>query len=324
MTFSTSYGIRNIRSEFINRYSMGPGNVLGNEATPSVLALADGGFAISYTWNSIAHPTDFGVFLERYTSAGAFRPFAGNLLGYTYLDSIQTGVTLKDPDSAQLSDGRIITTWTKVGNGVHYAIVDPVTGAKTTDDTFLAGSSSSDFNSDVAALRTGGAFVVASEINAGPGDQDARLGFYNSGGALQTSVALGGGSFRDEQAPSVDVLSNGNVVVAYERELVDNTDTFGLTVEIYTSAGVQVLAPFHFDVAGSQNRHPQVKALSAGGFVVFYEDNQNGALGRCPALDPGRRSGFGQQRFPEDNRTGQWLHHRNLDRQWRGYRDGAV
>jgi Ca2+-binding RTX toxin-like protein len=278
MAITTSYGVANIRSEFINRYSMGPGNIGANEGVPSVIALADGGFALSYIWNSFANPADHDVLFERYTATGGFRPFVGGFLEITFLDNFQAGIALRDPDSAQLSDGRIITTWSKTGNGIHYAIVDAATGNKTNFDTLLAGSSSSDFNSDVAALRTGGGFVVAKEVNTGPNNQDANITFHNSSGVLQATATLGG-TTRDEQAPSIDVLANGYVVVVYERELVDNTDTFGVTVEIYTPAGMQVLAPYHFDVAGSQNRYPQVKALSAGGFVVFYEDNGVGSLG---------------------------------------------
>ena len=281
MSVTVTYGITNIKSEFINRYAQGPGNLAANEYAPSVIALADGGFALSYVWNQISVPGNFEVLLERYTISGALRP-SSNFLGVSYLDAFQSGVTLSDPDSAQLSDGRIVTTWTKAAGtspGIHFAVVDPVNGNVTSADALLTGTDGNDLISDVAGLRTGGGFVVVKQDNLGVNDQDADILFYNSAGVFQAGGALGGNSGLDEQAPSVAVLTSGNVVVAYEKELVDNTDTFGMAVEIYNSTGGVVLAPFNFDVSGSQNRHPQVLALSTGGFVVAYEDNQYVAAG---------------------------------------------
>ncbi len=281
MTVATSYALGNVLGEFIDAVSKSNLALANptNAVSPALVALADGGFALSYTISPLSDPTSYNVALDRYTIDGVLRP-SGNIIGTSILmTSTPAGVTLSDPDSAQLSDGRIITTWTTAGSGIHYGIANPVTGVVTVFDTLLSGTDSADTASDVAALRTGGGFVVAKQDSFTASDQDADLLFYNSAGVVQASFTLGGNSSLDEQAPAVAVLTNGNVVVAYEKELTDNTDTFGMAIEIISATGTSILSPFNFDVSGTQNRHPQVLALSTGDFVVVYEDNESGGSG---------------------------------------------
>ena len=75
MAISVNYLDVEIKPEFITRYSATGFN--SHERDPAIIALADGGFAVVYEWQSIGTPTNQMIFLERYDSAGNFRPAAG-------------------------------------------------------------------------------------------------------------------------------------------------------------------------------------------------------------------------------------------------------
>ncbi|HEX5499246.1 MAG TPA: hypothetical protein VFX03_08470, partial [Thermomicrobiales bacterium] len=264
-----SYGFENVEPEFIASYSAENHN--SDEKDPSIVALSGGGFALAYEWRSLDFDINTGTFptailLERYAVEGTLYQPVGVPLGFIQIDAVDGGTTV-DPAITQLTDGRILTTWTQSsgsGAGIRYAIVDAATGDVTTPDTLLPGTNGLDFASDVAALPGGGFAVVKQEDRAAT-DQDADLLIYDSDGASVAAHSLGGNSFADEQNPVLAVLANGNIAVAYEKELVDDTDAFGISVEIYTPAGVSVLAPILIDPNGVS---PAIVALQDGGFAV--------------------------------------------------------
>ena len=268
MAVVVTYDFINIKSEFILNYSANIATA-ADLCCPDILALADGGFAVSYEW-SLA--PDHQILQERYTIDGLIRQPVG------FLDLAPFAAVKEDVSVTQLTGGGILTTWTHQGSGIHYAITDPVTGNLTRNDTLLPSTDGNDINSDVVALQNGG-FVIVKQDNLAANDQDADFLFYNAAGVFQTGDALGNNSGSDEQAPAVTVLNNGNVAIAYEKEQVDNTDTFGMAIEIYTEAGVVVLDETVFDNNGNGNRRPDILALNDGGFAVAYEDNEYGEQG---------------------------------------------
>lgn len=267
MAVTTTFSVQTIKGEF--NISRTP----ANETNPSLLALADGGFAVLHEVESISTPADGLISLERYTSNGDLRS------GITQVDTFTAATPTNDPALTQLTNGNILTVWQEGSAavsptpGIHFAIVNPANGAIIAADTLLTNTNGSDRLPQVAALQNGG-FVVVTQDTINPTDQDADLRFYSDTGAFVTSRALGGDSILDEQAPAVAVLNNFNVVVAYEKELINGTDTFGMAIEIYTQAGVLVLGQTIFDNTGVQNRNPSILALKSGGFAVAYQDDQ--------------------------------------------------
>ena len=107
MAVTTSYALQNIKTEFISNYSANTGTN-SNEFNPAVIALADGGYAVAYTWQSVTTPGETEMLLERYTADGVFRPSPnGGVQNATLLDVFQSGAGLADPSITQLAGGGI-------------------------------------------------------------------------------------------------------------------------------------------------------------------------------------------------------------------------
>ncbi len=264
-----SYSIENVVPEFTTTYSA---NVDRNsdERDPAVVALADGGFAVAYEWQDVV-TTSFSILLDIYNSDGT--PRFGT--STTFIDFFESDTTTADPSITQLEDGRILVTWTDASAaapGIHFGTADPATGAILVSDTRLLGTDGADFVSDVWALP-GGGWAMVKQDNLSATDQDADLIVYNSSGAVVVSRSLGNNSNFDEQKPAVTVLNNGNIVIAFEKETTNDTDTFSMAMEMYAPDGAPIITNSIFDGVGSQNRNPDIAALQDGGFVVVYEDN---------------------------------------------------
>jgi RTX calcium-binding nonapeptide repeat (4 copies) len=268
MAVNVAYDFIAIKPEFIANHST---TVVGTSdlGDPDILALADGGFGLSYEWSGSGQ---FEILQEIYAGDGTLRS------PWKALDTAPFNVAKLGPSVTQLAGGGILTTWTQAGSGIRHAISNPATGLVTTADTLLGGTDANDLASDVAALQNGG-FVVVKQENAAADNQDADILFYNSAGVLQTTGSLGENSSSDEQAPAVAVLDSGNVVVAFEKEQSDGGNTFSLAIEIYSEAGAVVVDETIFDIFGTVNIKPDVLALDDGGFVVGYDDNGWGEQG---------------------------------------------
>src|SRR5688572_12395432 len=104
---TVTYGIATIKPEFIIGFSAIRSPFLdSHERDPSLVALADGGFALSYEWQRISSTSDHGILLERYTIDGALRP-SSNFIGgsATLLNTAGLGSTSEvDPAITQLSN----------------------------------------------------------------------------------------------------------------------------------------------------------------------------------------------------------------------------
>jgi uncharacterized protein (DUF2147 family) len=264
---TVTYSLTNVKPESSSFYSDSvPGY---HERDPAVVARADGSFYFAAELQNIATPTSNEIVKEQYTIDGyTISEIYGPVGGGTVLTA--------DPAVAQLAGGRMVVTWTQSNGaspGIHFAMTDPESGAIVVPDTLLPGTTSIAFVSDVAALHDGG-FAVVYQNNIGPADQDAVLRIYNSSGGMVTSSFLDFASTRDELAPDVSVLNNGNIAVAYSREHTDGSGTYDMAIEIFRPDGIRILGPFAFDATGNQNREPATVALHDGGFAVVYQDDQ--------------------------------------------------
>jgi Ca2+-binding RTX toxin-like protein len=270
---TVSYSVINQGAEFIVAYEGGFPKPT-DETNPAVLALADGGFAVAYAWHDLQFPNNYTVLMELYNSDGTLR--VSTFVPDTYFDN----TLVKDPALTQLTNGNILVTFTDAANpGIHFAIVDPTDGDILTADTRLPNTNGDDVASRVVALA-GGAWAIVKQDNTSIGtDLDADIIFYTNTGAVVTSVALGDNSLSDEGQPDLAVLRNGNLAVAYVKEITDGSGTYGLSVEIFSPTGADVLTPFAFDVTGTYNFNPAILALNDGGFAVAYEDNEYGQAG---------------------------------------------
>ena len=126
----------------------------GNQQEPSVAALSDGGFVV--TWQSV-DSSSWGVYGQRYDSAGA-------AVGGEFLVNSHTGNQQRNVASTGLSDGGFLVTWhsyTQDGSGwgiygQRYDAAGTAVGAEFQINSFTSGEQTWPW---VAALPDGG-FVV--------------------------------------------------------------------------------------------------------------------------------------------------------------------
>jgi Ca2+-binding RTX toxin-like protein len=283
---TVSYGIRNVVAEFDATYSAVQDRA-SDEYQPKVVALADGGFAVSYFWSALDEPDGLQSVLVDFYNADGTRRFGDE---WTSVDTSVFGVNLYDLAATQLTTGALLVTWSDGDDpGIHYAAVDPTSGRVLDEDRKLPSTVSQDYYGDVAALP-GGSFALVRQNKSSSTDLDADLMIYNRDGVLQGGIhALNDNKSTDELDPTVAVLTagvnKGAIVVAYAAEKVDGGGSYGMSVEIWNTAGQRVLSPFAFDTLGNSNKEPEIVALQDGGFAVAYlDDEYGGASGMTAAF----------------------------------------
>ncbi|WP_442578044.1 calcium-binding protein [Mesorhizobium sp. ASY16-5R] len=274
---TVSYSVRNVVAKFDTTYSAVQDRA-SDEYQPKVVALADGGFAVSYLWSALDEPDGLQSVLVDFYNADGTRRFGDES---TSVDTSVFGVNLYDMSATQLTTGALLVTWSDNDDpGIHYATVDPTSGRVLDEDKKLPSTVSQDYYGDVAALP-GGRFAVVRQNTSSPTDLDTDLLIYDRDGVLQGGVhALNDNKATDEMDPAVAVLTagvnKGAIVIAYAAETVDGSASYGMSVEIWNAAGQRVLSPFAFDTSGNRNLEPDVVALQDGGFAVAYLDNEYG------------------------------------------------
>ena len=130
----------------------------------------------------------------------------------------------------------------------------------------------------VAAL-SGGGFWVAAQRLFGINNTDIHIFMRDSNGFFAGDITVDATGTADK-APSIAQLDNGNVVVAWERNVLNKTQAW---YAIYDPAGNVVRAPAAFDTFGSNNNSLNVTATDAG-FAIAYSDDGWGTGGRDISL----------------------------------------
>ncbi|MFN0192963.1 MAG: calcium-binding protein [Aestuariivirga sp.] len=266
MAVTVSYDFAVYKSEFTSAYSAEHLGV-SSERDPALLTLANGGFALAY---ETQEGVSTRIVLEYYNANGDLVAGGPNDTALI-VDTLAAGVAKSDPVLLQLADGLVVTAWTHAGSGVHATITDTAYNIDE-PDSLIPGTNLNSSVPDLVQLANGNLAFVKQQ-NLGAADQDADF-VITSGGLVVNEVALGNNSSSDERNPVIARLNNGNVAIAYEKELADGSGNFGMAIEIYTEAGATVLDQFIFDNAGNNNLRPDVVALKDGGFAVAYEDDE--------------------------------------------------
>ena len=233
---------------------------------PDVIALPNGGFAVSWT-QFVGGNTQVKV--QLYDSTGA---------STTAEIGLDFGLTTNDSDTAALADSSVVVVWndgTGVDNNVSGAIVAP----NGTVQSFTV-ETSAGFQSDpsVAAL-TGGNFVVTWADTSGVGgdaDGGIKARIFNAAGApvgaeFLVNTAVAG----VQNAPTIAALPTGGFVIVWG-------DGSGGHGQVFNAAGAKVGSEFALPSAGD------IVARTDGGFIVTWTGTDvsgNGVYGQQVAAD---------------------------------------
>jgi hypothetical protein len=187
--------------------------VAANVSAPSITALADGGFAISYTKVNSADDTD--IVARIVSSTGAFGPQFDVHNQSDNSDSSQT---------ATLSNGNFVVVYEDEFNGsttdhdILFRIFTPAgTPVLGPNPYNVVGGNGNGMEAwpDVAALKNGG-FVVVWEDDGGPSGADIRATIYNNaGGTVATDLLVETTTIGGQGSPNVVALGDGGFVVTW-------------------------------------------------------------------------------------------------------------
>ncbi|MET3595343.1 VCBS repeat-containing protein, partial [Mesorhizobium shonense] len=246
-----------------------------DQSLPSVAALADGGFVV--TWMSDSQEAGpygvfYGVYGQRYGADGA--PIGDEFHINTYISDWQAY-----PSVAALAGGGFVVTWSSFlqdgsGWGVYgqrYGADGAPLGSEFRVNTYTLYEQ---WAPSVASLTNGG-FVVTWQSNLQDG---SGLGIYGQrygadGSPLGSEFRVNTYTANDQWAPSVATLAGGGFVVTW-RSVGQDGSGEGVYGQRYGADGAPLGGEFRVNTytAGDQVA-PTVAALASGGFVVTWMSN---------------------------------------------------
>ena len=261
----------------------------GYQGTPSIGALTNGGYVV--TWISADQPGDAGsgVYMQRYDANGVAQGAETHVNTYAVGDQSSQSVT-------GLAGGDFVVTWTSLGPAPSYGYGQNNTGynvfmqrytasgVAVGGETLVSPVAGNGFGVNVTALANGG-FVI------GWAGQDATFvghayaQFFDSLSVAQGSAAMLGLSARSETAPHLIELNDHSVVAVWDamdrnganpaiiaQHLVSTAGPTAVTLSSSTifEAEVSGAAPVTFATSGAAN----------GGYsYTILADNSGGAFG---------------------------------------------
>ncbi|GLK67892.1 beta strand repeat-containing protein [Hansschlegelia plantiphila] len=224
------------------------------DTRPDVCGLTDGAFAVA---------TDDGtnVRIKLFNSSGSLPNSFG--IGPCTEASLANGGDDRFIGSATGADG-YITLFSGTSNSFG--------GGQRATSTSLAGTSS---HSDISAQQYVGTVAVAWQQDYSATDHDIWLSIHKSSDLSEVKSFAIDQSAADDENASVAVLSDGGIVVAWDR--TDAGGRSAIWYATYNADGSVRTAAAAYDDVGDVNRHPSVAAARGGGFTISYEDNESGA-----------------------------------------------
>ena len=248
----------------------------GSQGTPSITALVDGGFVVS--WHSDGQDgSGYGIYAQRYDAAGV--AVGGEVQVNTYTAGFQS-----HPSITALVDGGFVVSWQSNGQdgssyGTYlqrYDAAGVAVGGEVQVNTYTAGSQ---FAPSIAALVDGG-FVVSWQSNGQDGSSyGTYLQRYDAAGvAVGGEVQVNSHTLGYQGFPSIAALPSGGFVVSWASSGHQDGSSYGIYLQRYDAAGVAVGGEVQVNTytAGYQGI-PSIAALVGGGFVVSWmSDGQDG------------------------------------------------
>lgn len=251
-------------------------HVAGDQSTPQLTALADGGFAV--VWSGETSADRDGIALRLFNADGTARAIAetdADILVNTQVDGRQFA-----PQITTLSDGGFVVAWSDTTasdggtTGLALRIFDKDGTVRSDAADIRIEPFADDQGGFAIAALVGGGFVVVHETPASGDEPSSRLTMeiFDACGTLtkETVVPVFSGKVGMQGHPAVTALADGGFVVAWEGDRID--DNAGIALQIFDADGSARAAT---DIRGNaftegDQVQPIVTALKDGGFVVLW------------------------------------------------------
>jgi hypothetical protein len=255
---------------------------------PAVGSDADGNFVV--VWQSRGQDGSyFGVFGQRYTSAGA-------AVGAEFQVNTFTTSYQYVPAVASDTDGDFVVVWSSrnqdypAGYGIfgkRYTSAGAAAGAEFQVNTYTIGSQTY----PAVAADADGDFVVVWRSTGQDLSLDGVFGqrYTSAGAAVGTEFQVNTFTAGNQRHPAVSSDADGNFAVVWESLLFQDGSNAGIFGQRYTSAGTAIGTEFLVNTYTTSNQRSSAVAADADGdFVVVWEST--------PSQD-GSSSGVFGQRF---------------------------
>ncbi|MDX8355765.1 tandem-95 repeat protein [Cognatiyoonia sp. IB215182] len=270
-----------IVSEFVvNEFTDGP------QRLPSVTALTDGQFAVS--WESLDQQqgdTDWAI------KASIFDATGSEIVSEFLVNEFTNGAQ-HDPSITALTNGHFVVTWASwdqqqgdtSSTAIKARILDTDGNEIVTEFRINEFTNSAQTNPSVTALADGN-FVVTWMSNDGQ-QGDASGGgikasiFDANGDAIASEFLVNEYTTHYQSYPSVTTLANGHFVVTWaSKGSQQGDDDYAIKARIFDATGNEIVSEFLVnEVTHGPQWDPSVTALADGGFVITWEsgDRQQG------------------------------------------------
>jgi|CXWL01.1.fsa_nt_gi hypothetical protein len=251
-------------------------NTTNSQYDPSITALNDGGFVVSWSSNG-QDGNGSGVYAQRYDVNGEAQGSEFRVNTYTVNGQSDTSITA-------LNGGGFVVSWMSSGQdgsswGVYaqrYNAIGEAQGGEFRVNTY---TTNQQYRPSIAALNDGG-FVVSwasygQDVISSWGVYAQR---YDASGVAQ------GGEFRvntkitnNQYIPSITALKDGGFVVSWKSSGQDGSGS-GVYAQCYDASGVAQGGEFRVNTHTTNDQtYSSITALKDGGFVVSWQsDGQDG------------------------------------------------
>ncbi len=239
-----------------------------SERDADIAALPNGGFIVVYKASSNA------LRFDRYDANGM-----ADSDNNTVFSSLPAGITDFDNPTISVShESSALITYRVLEPGgdseIRGRIYNPTTGVVGPEQNLIAYPGSNSDNS--TTVLANGNYVIVDSHLAG-GDSRIVIRIVNQAGNNvlgATPIASTNADGESDSDPDVAALTGGGFVVVWTNTDAD-TD---LLFSIFTAAGVLAHGPNSVNAGGNtdNNNDPSVVALSDGGFILFYDDDETG------------------------------------------------
>lgn len=246
----------------------------GTQGTPVAVALAGGGFAV--TWLNYPSNNDSDVMMKIYNDAGV------EVLGETTVNTTTAGYQNSQVVTA-LEGGGFVVTWVDnvndgSGSGVYmkaYSAAGTELVAETIVNTTTSGSQA---NPSVTALADGG-YVVTWTSYDNNNNTDVYMKVYNASGVQtigETLVNTTTVSTQSEQ--SVTALAGGGFAITWTSYDQDGSSS-NVYMKVMDADGNTVVGETLVnDTTAGEQREPKIAALADGGFVITWSPGDYGYM----------------------------------------------
>ncbi|MFG5384454.1 tandem-95 repeat protein, partial [Yoonia sp. R2-816] len=249
----------------------------GRQGLPSVTALADGQFAVSWeSFDQQQGDTDLAIKARIFDATGS--EIVSEFLVNEATDGPQTS-----PSVAALANGYFIVTWRSAeqggtSDGVIKARIFDATGNELVSEFLVNEFTNGDQrNPSVTALEDGKFVVTWQSYAVQQGDPSgyvvkARI-FDANGDEVVSEFVVNEYTNSWQVHPSITALTNGHFVVTWaSKDAQQGDDGYAVKARIFDATGAEIVSEFLVnEVTYGHQWDPSVTALANGGFVVTWE-----------------------------------------------------